>query len=110
MAVAFSDAVMDLDAAKGRRLPRKLREQLVDAAGSVPANIAEGYYRNRPRQFVLFIDYARGSLGEAEARLRIAVIRRAFRQEDIEPILRLARRFAVASWRLRCHLQNQTDG
>jgi four helix bundle protein len=94
----------------GRRLPRKLREQLVDAAASVPSNIAEGYYRNRPRQFVQFIDYARASLGEAEARLKIAVAHRAFSQKDIEPILQLAKRFSVASWRLRAHLERQCAG
>jgi four helix bundle protein len=102
--------VIDLDRLGGRRLPRKLRAQLVDAAASVPSNIAEGYYRNRPRQFVQFIDYARASLGEAEARLKIAVVHRAFSQKDIEPILHLAKRFSVASWRLRAHLERQSAG
>lgn len=110
LAVAFSEAVANLDRVSGRRLPRKLRDQLVDAAASVPANIAEGYYRNRPRQFVQFIDYARASLGEAEARLRIAVVQHAFSQRDIDPILQLAKRFSVASWRLRAHLERQCGG
>ncbi len=110
LAVTFSDAVMELDRINGRRLPRKLRDQLVDAAASVPSNVAEGYYRNRPRQFVQFIDYARASLGEAEARLRIGVVRRAFTQKDIDPILQLAKRFSVASWRLRAHLERQSTG
>lgn len=110
LAVALSEAVMDLDRANGRRLPRKLRDQLVDAAASVPSNIAEGYYRNRPRQFVQFIDYARASLGEAEARLKIAVVHGAFSQKDIEPILQLAKRFSVASWRLRAYLERQNAG
>jgi four helix bundle protein len=110
VAVAFSEAVMELDRMNGRRLPRKLRDQLVDAAASVPSNIAEGYYRNRPRQFVQFIDYARASLGEAEARLKIAVALRAFTQQEIDPILQLAKRFSVASWRLRAHLERQSSG
>lgn len=110
LAVAFSEAVMELDRLAGRRLPRKMREQLVDAAASVPSNIAEGYYRNRPRQFVQFIGYARASLGEAEARLEIAVAQRAFSQKDIEPGLQLAKRFSVASWRLRAHLERQCAG
>lgn len=110
LAVAFSEAVMELDRVGGRRLPRKVRDQLVDAAASVPSNIAEGYYRNRPRQFVVFIDYARASLGEAEARLKIAVAQRAFSPEDIEPSLQLAKRFSVASWRLRAHLERQCTG
>ncbi len=104
LAVSFSHGVADLDARKGHKLPRKLREQLLDAAASVSSNIAEGYARRRPRQFLQFVDYSRGSLAEAETRLRIAVVNRAFTAADIEPLLLLAKRFAVASWRLRQYL------
>lgn len=42
------------------------------AAGSVPANIAEGQGRNHTREFIQHIGIARGSLNEMETHLLIA--------------------------------------
>jgi four helix bundle protein len=48
---------------------RPYAEQLTGAASSVAHNIAEGFLRFGPREFRRFLDYALGSLGEAEGRL-----------------------------------------
>jgi len=42
------------------------------AAVSVPSNTAEGYERNSPRDFVRFLNIAKGSIGELRAQLYIA--------------------------------------
>lgn len=51
----------------------KLCNQMRDAAVSVMSNIAEGFDRNRPREFHQFLSTAKGSAGEVRSQLYVAL-------------------------------------
>ena len=49
-----------------------LRDQLQRSAVSIPSNIAEGHDRNSNRDFIRFLNIARGSCAELRTQLYIA--------------------------------------
>jgi four helix bundle protein len=62
--------VMKLARGLPRRAPSKLRAQLVEAARSVGANIAEGWGRGTTAEKLRFSRMANGSLEESQEHLR----------------------------------------
>lgn len=49
-----------------------LRDQIRRAAISITSNIAEGFERNRRREFAQFLRYAKASAGEVRSQLYVA--------------------------------------
>jgi len=49
-----------------------LRDQLRRAAISIPTNIAEGFERSSRKEYVNFLNYAKGSTGEVRSLLNVA--------------------------------------
>ena len=108
LASEFEGRVIDLV----RRTPQAFRDfrfanQLTDAASSVPSNVAEGFHRFKAGEFAQFLRYARASLAEAEQRLHTGVRKNYFRQAEIDPLLRLARRLGKGAMNLHDYLQRQ---
>lgn len=68
---------------------------------SVEANIAEGFFRFGKREFARFLLTARGSLGEAEVRLRDGVDRGHFTKAQLADAEHLMRRTGMAIMQLR---------
>ena len=50
-----------------------LRDQIRRASVSVPTNIAEGFERASRKEYLLFLNFAKGSAGEVRSLLRVAV-------------------------------------
>jgi four helix bundle protein len=68
----------------------RLTAQLLRAAVSVPANIAEGRARTGKREFLNFLSIASGSLAETETLLMLAVRTELLPKNDVVPVFRRA--------------------
>ena len=67
----------------------RLTSQLLRAAASVPANIAEGHARGTRRDYANFISIARGSVAETETFLLLAVRAKLLSEQQAAPALKL---------------------
>ena len=68
-----------------------LRNQLRSAAISIPANIAEGFERSRPREFHQFLSIAKASCAELRTYLYIVVDVGYADAETVRPLMLAAR-------------------
>ena len=85
--------------AKIRRHNRRTADQIVDAASSVAANLAEGNLRVG-RDRLHFFRIAAGSCGETRAHLRVALAWRWIEDRDVEVVMPLLDREARLTWGL----------
>ncbi|HET6488177.1 MAG TPA: four helix bundle protein, partial [Syntrophales bacterium] len=49
------------------------RDQITRSGLSIPSNIAEGFERKSNKEFVVFLNYTRGSCGEVRTQVHIGV-------------------------------------
>jgi four helix bundle protein len=75
----------------------RYRGQLQDAAGGISKHITEGFLRFSPLDFARFLDYALGSLGEAELRLSDGIELGFFAEVDCRDAFRYAKRCLAAT-------------
>ena len=82
-----------------------LRRQLRRAAGSVAANVAEGFGRFLPGDFARFMRIAKASALETMEHVATAADRRLISEEERDSVVRLAKRTAGACTRLIVYLE-----
>ncbi|MEO0458812.1 MAG: four helix bundle protein [Cyanobacteria bacterium P01_A01_bin.114] len=63
-----------------------LKDQLHRAAVSVPTNIAEGYERRSRKEYIQFLNIAKGSVGEVRSLLTVAIEIGYLTHEDYNPL------------------------
>ena len=70
----------------------KFCDDIGRSARSAPANLAEGFWRQKPRDNAKFVRYALGSLGETLNHLRDAFIEQYIDEKEYKEIASLNRR------------------
>jgi four helix bundle protein len=97
----------------GRRLPKaeeyRLTSQLLRAAASVPANIAEGHARGTRKDYAHFVSIARGSLAETETILLLLVDVDLLTNEHVDPVLELCSEIGRMLGGLLARLRDATE-
>jgi four helix bundle protein len=97
----------------GRLLPKaeeyRLTSQLLRAAASAPANIAEGHARGTRKDYAHFVSIARGSLSEIETILLLLVDVDLLTNEHIEGVLELCSETGRMLNALRARLRGPSD-
>src|SRR6266487_5185638 len=73
MAIALVKQVYLVTSAGALKTDFGLKDQLRRAAVSIPTNIAEGFERASRKEYLQFLNIAKGSAGEVRSLLRVAL-------------------------------------
>jgi four helix bundle protein len=104
LAVDLRDGVFAFTAKPTAQRHFHFCDQVRRSSASVPANIAEGFRRYKPRDFARFLRIALGSLGETQTHLHHARTEQIIADEEFATLWRLSERAVGACSRLRSYL------
>jgi four helix bundle protein len=106
-AMVLAEAVYAVTAEKAFDRDWGLRNQLRRAAVSVVSNVVEGFERGARKEFARGVTIAKGSCGEIQAQIHLAV-RVGWIQPDVaQPVLVLATEVSARLARLRAAIRRQ---
>jgi four helix bundle protein len=106
LSVELRDGVLAAVSNGRARHDRKFCEQIQDSARSAPRNIAEGFDRFRPRQFIQLLLVAKASLAETRNHLYDGQTSGYFTPEEATRLRRLSIRASIATTRLINYLES----
>ena len=110
MAEAFKSEVFALLKASPEAMrDRRFRYQLKDSASGPPKHIAEGFVRFSPREFCRFLDYALGSLREAEGWIQDGIEFGYFQEDQCRRAFWFGERCFTATLRLKHSQERCTE-
>lgn len=101
------DVVFELTATFPTSERYRLTDQILRAAVSIPANIAEGSGRGGTREYIHFINIAKGSLAELETHLIIARRRKYIMEEAFNATMEMLDSIDKMLFRLKQALQRK---
>lgn len=104
-AMDVATAIYALTEAMPKREEYRLTGQMIRAAISVPANIAEGHARATRKDYAHFVSIARGSVAELETLLLLAVRAGLLGDASVQPIIAEAESVARMLNRLHTRLK-----
>lgn len=101
-----AEAIYDAAREMPKQEEYRLTAQMIRAAVSIPANIAEGHARATRKDYAHFISIARGSAAELETLIILAARAKHLPQERTEPLLSETERVARMLNRLHARLKD----
>lgn len=72
LAIEFAVEIYELTEKAGLRNDFGLKKQMRDSAVSISSNIAEGFERRSRKEYLNFLNIAKGSAGETRSQLHVA--------------------------------------
>lgn len=103
----LAQAVYDAANQMPKREEYRLTAQMVRAAISIPANVAEGHTRSTRKEDAHFVSIARGSAAELETLFLLAARAKLLPEETTEPLITAVENVGRMLNRLHSRLREQ---
>ncbi len=82
------------------------KEQIQRSAVSLMSNVAEGFERYNKKEFIQFLNFARGSAGEARNHLYVALYLNYISEEDFNKLKDLCESISKCLWNFMKYLKS----
>ncbi len=86
-----------------------MKDQIQRAAISVMSNIAEGYERNSNKEFIKFLNYSKGSIGEVRSLLYAALDQKYISENEFNNLKEMATNISTQVANFIKYLRKRVD-
>jgi four helix bundle protein len=85
-AVEFAKEIYLITEKKGLKNDFGLKGQMRDSSVSISSNIAEGFERRSRKEYLNFLNYAKGSAGEIRSQLYVAFLVKYIEKSELDDL------------------------